>query len=337
VLQALALVCVFVWPLLRRFCHSRQTAACGLARGRGDSSSTGGGEPPAAAAEGVGVLPTPPSRHDSLPAHSELVVDSSASNRRAPEQQWRRPAPHPPPPHWPADKNDWWEGGLQLAKRRGDNERIDVLVAVLSGRAAKYAARREIIREEWATDLMAMSRRRGFLLRVVFVVSDNYCGYEATKLPASVRSFPSEHCRTADEHMVGGRVSDEHTELLAEYRRHHDLVFVPETLDSYYNSAAKMNRFWKILDEAQIDFGLVLKMDDDGVLMRKYFLEHYVELRPLLDPGNASLGPRWWGHFMEGWEPVRAADDHHFLIYISRKQTLMSLCHICLSLFFVRR
>ena len=27
VLQALVIVCVFLWPLLRRFCHSRQQAA----------------------------------------------------------------------------------------------------------------------------------------------------------------------------------------------------------------------------------------------------------------------------------------------------------------------
>ena len=179
-----------------------------------------------------------------------------------------------------------------------------MLVAVLSGRAAKYAARRDIIRTAWGTDLVAFAAKQNLIVRVIFVVADNFCRYNPAVIPVSAHRFPSQHCKVAVEHMVGGQLSDEHTQLLTEYRRYRDLIFVPETLDSYYSSARKVQRFYKMLSAAQINFGIVLKVDDDAVIMRKMFLEHYINLKSAL----LVAAPRWWGHFSEQWEPVRPVD-----------------------------
>ena len=63
-----------------------------------------------------------------------------------------------------------------------------------------------------------------------------------------------------------------------------DLVFVPQTVDAYYTSATKMRTFYKCVAEAKINFGILIKLDDDGVILRKPFFEHYDQLREMLDP-----------------------------------------------------
>ena len=76
-------------------------------------------------------------------------------------------------------------------------------------------------------------------------VGDNHCGYAPAGLPPAAKAFPSGSCRQVNEHIQGGQLSDEHAALLTEYRRHHDLVFVPGVLDSYYASAAKLKAFYR--------------------------------------------------------------------------------------------
>ena len=242
------------------------------------------------------------------------------------------PPPPRPPPHWAADRNDWWEGGLQLAARPGGPaaRRTDILVCVLSGRSAKYAARRESIRTTWAADLVPTARQRRLNLRLVFAVSDNFCDYQPSALAGSVASFPSARCKEAREHSAGGQLSDEHAALLQEYRAHTDLVFVPRTVDEYYSSAAKMRTLYKCIAAAKLDFGLLIKLDDDAVLLRKPFFEHYDAVREHLDPGvgGAAMGPRWWGTFNEWWAPVRAKDEaHEVQARTTRKEHAWTVTH----------
>ncbi len=228
------------------------------------------------------------------------------------------------PARWGPDRNDWWEGGLRLAPPAGraasPRDHIDILVVVLSGRSAKYATRRETIRSTWSGDIATHATKQKINLKVIFAISDNFCGYDPGKLSASVTSFPATHCKQAHEHSAGGQVSDEHTALLAEYRRNKDIVFVPQTIDAYYTSATKMRTFYKCLIEAKVSFGILIKVDDDGVILRKPFFEHYNDLREIMDPARRStptskpdlgppVGPRWWGHFNEWWAPVRAIDE----------------------------
>jgi hypothetical protein len=228
------------------------------------------------------------------------------------------------PPRWGPDRNVWWEDGLGLVPRRASGgrsaaakSRIDVLVVVLSGRSAKYAARRETIRSTWSVDVAAAASKQKLNLKLVFAVSDNFCGYDPASLPPAATSFPAARCKQAHEHSAGGQVSDEHSALLAEYRKHKDVVFVPQTVDAYYTSATKMRTFYKCLIEAkvrengsfepfiyiyihamflprqardthresaqkrrlpffpQVSFGILIKLDDDGVIRRKPFFEHY--------------------------------------------------------------
>jgi hypothetical protein len=186
---------------------------------------------------------------------------------------------------------------------------------VLSGRSAKYAARRETIRSTWSVDVAAAASKQKLNLKLVFAVSDNFCGYDPASLPPAATSFPAARCKQAHEHSAGGQVSDEHSALLAEYRKHKDVVFVPQTVDAYYTSATKMRTFYKCLIEAkvrangsfepfiyihamflprqardthresaqkrrlpffpQVSFGILIKLDDDGVILRKPFFEHY--------------------------------------------------------------
>jgi hypothetical protein len=50
---------------------------------------------------------------------------------------------------------------------------------------------------------------------------------------------------------------------------------------------------------------MLVKLDDDGVVLRESFLRHYLDVRE----GFESSWPRWWGHFVE-WSPaVRAKDE----------------------------
>ena len=163
------------------------------------------------------------------------------------------------PPRWGPDRNVWWEDGLGLVPRRASGgrsaaakSRIDVLVVVLSGRSAKYAARRETIRSTWSVDVAAAASKQKLNLKLVFAVSDNFCGYDPASLPPAATSFPAARCKQAHEHSAGGQVSDEHSALLAEYRKHKDVVFVPQTVDAYYTSATKMRTFYKCLIEAKV-------------------------------------------------------------------------------------
>lgn len=164
----------------------------------------------------------------------------------------------------------------------------------------------------WSGDIAVHAKQHKINLKVIFAISDNFCGYDPGALPVSATSFPAKRCKQAREHSAGGQVSDEHAALLAEYRRNKDIVFVPQTIDAYYTSATKMRTFYKCLIEAKVSFGILIKVDDDGVILRKPFFEHYRELREIMDPASADsapVGPRWWGHFNEWWAPVRAEDE----------------------------
>ncbi len=299
-------------------------------------------QPPAAAAQGeIAVIYTsaahltnqPSAKVESAAARAPAAVaaiaeqeESSGSTVAADAASQAAALEARAPPRWGPDRNDWWEDGLGLVPRHvsagraaSARDRIDILVVVLSGRSAKYAARRETIRATWSGDIAAHATKHKIKLKVIFAISDNFCGYDPGKLPASVTSFPAARCKQAHEHSAGGQVSDEHTALLAEYRRNKDIVFVPQTIDAYYTSATKMRTFYKCLIGAKVSFGILIKVDDDGVILRKPFFEHYSELREIMDPHGATpkdsanpeplVGPRWWGHFNEWWAPVRAEDE----------------------------
>eukprot|EP01043_Picozoa_sp_COSAG02_P021524 COSAG02_NODE_1095_length_14602_cov_33.808867_10_plen_633_part_00 len=317
---------VFLRPFVRRAWQQRSTQqtppadAQGLATNEFTNAdnprSRSNAEADAAAAQAPAGVAAAVEQEESS---ATSVAAGAAIQLAAPEA--RAPA------RWGPDRNDWWEGGLGLAPRRTTAGRaaslrdyIDILVVVLSGRSAKYATRRETIRSTWSGDIAAHAAKQKINLKVIFAISDNFCGYDPGKLSASVTSFPATHCKQAHEHNAGGQVSDEHTALLAEYRRNKDIVFVPQTIDAYYTSATKMRTFYKCLIEAKVSFGILIKVDDDGVILRKRFFEHYNDLREIMDPARRSIptgkadlgppvGPRWWGHFNEWWAPVRAEDE----------------------------
>ena len=87
-------------------------------------------------------------------AAAQAAADAAAAEQQASSQRQQdlataAAAEARGPPHWPPDKNNWWEDGLGLAPRsnlKRSHARIDILIVVLSGRAAKYSSRRETIR-----------------------------------------------------------------------------------------------------------------------------------------------------------------------------------------------
>ena len=186
----------------------------------------------AAAAAGLRVVaaagaPTAPELDPVALAAAQAAADAAAAEQEASSQRQQAAARAAAaeargPPHWAPDKNNWWEEGLGLAPwstRKRLHSRIDILVVVLSGRAAKYSSRRETIRTTWAADVTARATKQKLNLKLVFAVGDNFCGYDPTNLAASATSFPAARCKTGKEHDAGGTLSDEHTTLLTEYRK----------------------------------------------------------------------------------------------------------------------
>jgi hypothetical protein len=97
-------------------------------------------------------------------------------------------------------------------------------------------------------------------------------------------------------------------QLLKEQREHQDIVFL-DIEDSYQNSAAKMLAFYRAVFESRLKYEALVKMDDDGAIIPRAFLEGMespaADIDGIVRPERSSTlraelqraGPRWLGNF----------------------------------------